>query len=361
MIFDVRRIAVVASLLAAAACRGRTAGEPIAVVPFDSMISAATTVALGSSPDDSLVRPSSALISKTEIVVVDPGRPDVRVFRRLDGSLARTIAAAGDEPGAVRRPSSVAALDSGRFVILDHGRHVLSFRDSLGAVVRETPMVPGFLNSMLSLPGEQRLVFAGDVLRPKGDAKGRDIHEISYDGQVVASYAKTARISSEWERRFKTLFATRVGSTIATGSVSSNRIRFVDRQTGKARSIEVASGWYQPLDWPADRELTGGTAQSVAERVTAWGRKQRIMNGIFPLGGDRLLARFMAFDPTGERVYYYAVADTAGKTYAVTEATRSYVVATAGDTLYWLARRPGATSELGVAVLGATPNAVAAR
>jgi hypothetical protein len=326
------RFALLATVILTA-CDKPSPQATVAVVPFEGIHVGVSTVALDAGAD-SLVQPNGALLSGDQITVVDQGRPAVRVFRRGDGTLLRTIGTPGDGQGHVRRPSAIVAIDSGQFVVLDQGRRVLSFRDSAGGVLRE-----------------HRVILAGETTPAVADARGLDLHEVNHLGKRVTSYAETTKPESQWHARFKSLYGTSVGATVITGTLSSNRLRFYDRETGRTRWISVADGWYGPIDWPSDRELRSAkTPESAAQQITAWGRKQRLMNGVFPLDGGRVLTRFLAFSETGERQYHYAIADTTGRTHLVTKATRAFVVGTAGDTLYWLARRQSGGMELGTGI-----------
>jgi hypothetical protein len=104
------------------------------------------------------------------------------------------------------------------------------------------------------------------------------------------------------------------------------------------RFASVAAGWYAPLEWPSDRLLErGATQQGAAKTLIAWTHSHRLMNGLFALSGGRVLARFQAFSPNGDRFFYYALTDAAGRQIAVTHPTRAQVLSTSGDTLYWIA------------------------
>jgi hypothetical protein len=72
-----------------------------------------------------------------------------------------------------------------------------------------------------------------------------------------------------------------------------------------------------------------------------------LINGVFALTGGRLIVRFATYDQNDERMYHYALADTTGRTFAVTPATTARVVATAGDTLFWLARKSNGAVDFG--------------
>jgi hypothetical protein len=133
--------------------------------------------------------------------------------------------------------------------------------------------------------------------------------------------------------------------------LASNELRLLDRATGQMRTFPVAEGWWQPIEWPSDRELRReANPQGVANRVTKWTRSHLLINGVFPLTGGRLIVRFATYDQNDERLYHYALADTTGRTFAVTQGTAARVVATAGDTLFWLTRKPTGAVDFGSGV-----------
>src|SRR4029077_8056399 len=112
--------------------------------------------------------------------------------------------------------------------------------------------------------------------------------------------------------------------------------------------------WYRPLEYPSDRLLQRGVStQTVAQRAQAWMHTQRLMNDVYPLTGGRFLVRFMAFTSPTDKAFYYAVADTTGRTYAVSQATRARVIAARADTVFWVNDGGPAGSRLGSGVIDA--------
>lgn len=309
------------------------------IVSLASLVQSLDTVVLAGGTEDRLLSPVGAVTTREHVILLDGGRADMRAFRRVDGALDRVVSVAGDQPGQLRRPAELALLDSGQFVVLDAGRRVLSFRDSTGLLLHEATLPDGSFNSIAALPSERRLVLAGRVRGVSEVASNSDLHEFDYNGRLIASYGTNAKPGSVWERAFTTVYATRAGRELVTGMLSSNTIRFVDRETRTERSVRVAAGWFTPLAWPSDRMLqAGATQQGAAQLVKKWTRQHRMMNGMFALSGDRILARFQAFGPSGDRFFYYALTTSAGRTIAVTQPTRANVLSTNGDTLLWVAR-----------------------
>ena len=344
-------------LLAAAACGRPESAKtlPVTLVPFDAIVAGAHAVPLESaSASDPTALQTTALVTAGEVVVVDEGRATVEAFRRDDGRHTRTIAEPGDRPGDLRHPRAIAPLDSGSYVILDTKRGVLSFRDSAGALRGETPVPPGFYSAMVPLRDRQRVLLAGEVYRAPQGARGRDLHEIDYGGTLVSSYGEAYEAKSKWEGTFTALSAAQIGTTIVTAMLSSNRVRLLDRTTGRARTVHVANGWYVPLDFPSDKDLKRvANPQGVADRVTKWAHAHLLANGIFALTRGRFVVRYQTFDEQGQRIYNYVLADTTGETSAVTRATTARVVATSGDTLFWLAPGQAGRTDFGLGVASA--------
>jgi hypothetical protein len=322
-------------------------------VPFADLVRLSNEVTLVGSDQDRMVSPVGAVTTSDHIVLLDYGRADMRMFRRADGTLVRVLSAAGDAPGQLRKPADLARLDSGQFVVLDAGRRVLAFHDSLGALLREVSLPDGAYNSLLALPEQRRVVLAGHVFGTSDEAKRSDLHEFGYDGRLIASYGARANPRSVWENTFTTVYAAPAGREVITATLSSNTIRYIDRQTRTERSSRVAAGWFAPLEWPSDRMLQrGATQQGAAQLVKKWTRQHRLMNGVFALSGHRILSRFQAFSPSGDRFFYYALTDGDGRTVAVTQPTRANVLATNGDTLLWISAAAKHAAVFGTGVVG---------
>lgn len=304
------------------------------------------------SPNSTLEFAIAGLVRDTDVVVLDARAADAKVISRRDGALLRVLGRAGDGVGDFRVPLAIASLDSGRYVILDQGRRVLSVRDARDSMSAETHDLRGFYNGLVAFPERRRVVLSGTPF--SSSAKGNDLHEFDYDGRRLASYASTPKAHSEWARRVNGVFAAAIGSDLVIGAMYSNELRIYDEPTGRIRTIAVAPNWFRPLEFPPDAALQrteGG--QPVAQRVATWLHTQRIMNGVFPLTRGRLLVRFMAFTSARDQAYYYAVADTTGRTYAVSRAIRANVIATRGDTVFWIRRLSEGRAQLGSGVLDA--------
>jgi hypothetical protein len=74
------------------------------------------------------------------------------------------------------------------------------------------------------------------------------------------------------------------------------------------------------------------------------------MNAVFPVGSDRLLVRYESLQPDGWDTYRYVMIDTAGRTLGISRMTRANVVATRGDSVFWVGRAPAGEYFLGVSV-----------
>ena len=307
-------------------------------VAFGALVREVARVPLGGRDSARAAMPVATFTTRDRVVVLDRTRAELRIFTRRGGALERVAGTPGDGPGQLRRPAAVAALDSGRFVVLDDGRRLLSIRDSLGGVVSEAQLPEGSFTSIVALPAERRVIVAGRLFYGPDSLRQRDLHEFTYAGARVASYGRTGEAASLWERAFSSVLVAGGPTELATATMSSNGVRLRDRRSAAERSITVASGWYVPLDYPSDDLLRyGATQQSASARVSAWSRQQRLLNGLFMVGGDRILARFQAFDPSGQRFFYYALSDRTGSRYVISRPTRVNVLEAHGDTLFWVA------------------------
>ena len=345
----VRGITLGAVLILEGACSNQSQGAA-PVVPFKALFEHFHVVPLNATVEHPIGFATSALVTNVEIALLDRTTSDIKVFARRDGSLIRIVGKPGDDAGQFRSPNALAPLDSGRYVVYDQGRRVLSIRDSLGRVISEAPMAKGAFGGLVALPKERRVVLAGRMSDQTGDTKDVDLHEFDFSGRRIASYATTAKTSSELEARFNALFAVQVGQQVVTGSLSSNRLRIYDRTTGHAKWIEVASSWYRPLEYPPRATSNAGTQSTMP-----WTHTQPFMNGIFALTGGRFLVRFQAFTSLQDKAFYYAVADTSGVTRAISQATRANVVASRGDTIFWVNGGGKTPASLGFGVVDVPP------
>lgn len=330
---------------------------PPATVAFDSLFTNTFEHALVQTPSDSLAGPAGLLARRLTIVVADAKRGEVKEYDRGTGALIRIIGGPGDGAGDFRSPIGIAPMDSERFVVLDSKRRVLSVRDSSGKLVRETH-VAGYWNGIdvVDVIDGQRIVLAGrtDQGGPES-ARRTQLHEFDVAGNLANSYRAVLETSRLWEATFSTVFLTHMGNSVISGSYNSNSIEIFDRASGKEHKFAVAAGWYQPLDWPSNSTSSGSNG---ANAVDAWARKQRLMSAVFALSPPRFLVRFDAYSPSGEKVYYYAIADTSGRTLGVTPATPAKIMATKGDTAFWIIHSHGAAT-FGSGIAGGTRPAAA--
>jgi hypothetical protein len=324
-------------------CSGPRNSPAAPIVGFSQLFQTEHVVPLAVAKDP-LASPAEAALVGPNIVILDSRSADIKVFSRADGALKQVIGRAGDAPGEFRHPIAIAPFDSGHFVVYDQTRRVLSLRDSSGAFIEDSPLIKGFFNGMVALPEHHRVLLAGMTTSQLGDAKDADLHEFDLAGHRSVSFAKTARLGSKWADRLAALFAIRIGDEVVTGSLNSNRIRLYALSTGRTRWIAIAPRWYREPEWPSDALLQRtASSQTVAERVTNFIHTQRLMNGAFPLTNGRFLVRFMAFTSPTDKAFYYAIADTSGRTYVVSRATRANVVATRADTVFWV--HPGQAND----------------
>jgi len=301
-------------------------------VSFDSLFHHVGRVALLAQPGgDSIRLPADILLRKNELVLVDAGQAELKEFRRADGALLGRVGQAGDAPGEFRKPIAAAALDSGRWVVLDESREVLSVWDSTDHLVRETTVL-GWWTGLAAISSEHRYILAG-VLDIGGMAR---IHEFNYSGQLVSSYRKARRKMSPWEASFSAPFLALQGDLVVSGSFNTNQIFVHHRTSGTDRPINVAQGWFIPPEWPNDMNTTPSATK--VQRATAWLHHQVLLSKLIPLSSPLFLARFDGYRPTGERLYYYALVDTLGRTIALSSATAAEILRVESDTAFWLAR-----------------------
>ncbi len=317
--------------------------------PFEEVFRPVSAVSLRER--DSAAFAFAGIVTQDRVFVLDPERGELKAYRRADGSLIDTPGPLGDGFGELRHPIAVARLDSGRFVVYDDKRDVISFRDSLGRAQTEAVIPHGAFGGVVALPDRRRILLPGAFIKPTAASAGHDLHEIDYDGRRTADYGEPRKPASEWERKFNAEFAAvSQGRTIVSGTMNSSSLRLRDLSTAAERWIDVAPGWWR-LEWPSDALLRrGATRQTVADRIRAWGRQNRLMNGVFPLSDGRLVVRYQAYAPLGTRLFYYVVADTMGRALAITHATHANVLEARGDTLFWLGTNSDGSRSFGVAL-----------
>jgi hypothetical protein len=339
-----------AALAALSACGVSTPRTTPVTVPFQTIFADVDVIALEMTSGSRLVSPAGAFVTGGQLIVADQASANVKVFDRSSGMLTRVIGGPGDATGEFRRPTSVAALDSGRFVVFDSRRRILSFRDSIGGVLGETPQLKGAFYGVVGLPDEHHVLLAGAMTN---STIAGDVHELDYAGRRIASYVGGTKPRSLWEMTYSATFVTRIGETTVTGSMRSNELQLYNSATKRTTSMAVAPDWYAPMDWPSDDVLTArGPGHSSADRIKEFSRTHRMMSGIVPLTGGRFLVRFRAFTSATDNAYYYALGDTTGRTLIVTQATRANVVAARGDTVFWIAPGTAGGTRFGSGVLG---------
>ena len=345
-----RATVALVSLLAVSGCRGATRAASPKTLPFEQILNDSRTVPLSMPSENPLLEPIAATARGDQLVIVDQGQADLKVVERASGRLLRIVGQAGDGAGDFRRPVDIALLDSGQFAVLDNGRQLISFRDSLGEV-RSEVRTPSLSWAMLALLPERRLVVPGPNVSPRDYfRKTPALHVLDFQGHVERSLGKAIRPRSYWEESYSTVLLTHLGDQLLVGSMNSNRVRIVDPHSAYERWLAVAEGWYKEPSWPQDGPRGEGP-QSTIQRMRVWARQQCMTNGLFSLGTSRFLTRFLAFDSTGARTYFYAVTDTAGRTLAITKATTAFVLTTVGDTAIWIAKTQDGKLSLGSGIV----------
>jgi hypothetical protein len=301
---------------------------------FDTIFRLQHSATLERTPQAPLVEIRAATIVGSR-VVLDLARTDGKIYDRKSGRLLGVMGGPGDTFGNFRAPSAVAALDSGDFVIFDSRRNLFSLRDSLGQAKTERPVPAGFYNGLVAIPEDRRILLTGRMYQGAAQAVKSEIHEFSIDGELVASYGNGPSPRSEWESQFMAVFAAPWNGRLFAGSINSNVVRQYDRIAHKVQSFRVGKGWFRAFTYPSDAILHMNDSARM-QRMTSWMHAQKMMNGVFALSHGRVIGRFQSFDGSGNRFYYYAVGDTLGQLYGVTDSTRAIVFMTKGDTVFWL-------------------------
>lgn len=323
-------------VLMGAACKAPPNATAPPVVAFDALVGTKDSIALRTDDTASLIRAGNALVNGDRLVVLDPGASNAKMFDRR-GKLLAVLGEPGDAVGDFRMPYAIGGIGGGRFAVYDSRRQVISIRDSTGAVLSEPHIEPGFYNGMLTTPGDDRIVLTGRVYRGPVEVRETDVHEFSLRGDLLRSYGRSPTPASKWDAKFMAVFATGDSGRLITAAMNTNRVRLYDRHSSMAHAFAVGEGWYQALEYPSDKVLNRSvSSDETITRTEQWMHAQRMMNGILVLPRGLILARFQAFDASGTRVFYYAVADTAGHTLARSSPTRSYAFMTQGDTIFWL-------------------------
>lgn len=315
----------------------RDSSPPVSVrsAPFPSLFDVRHSIRLQRTEQDPLVSAQAGAVVGRHVVVLDLARADAKLFDRLSGRLRRTIGQPGDRPGDFRSPAAIAPAAGDSFVIFDARRGVLSFWDPRGELAGETPVESGFYNGLMVAPQDRRIVLTGKVFAGDQAAITTEVHEFAYDGRLLSSYGKAEKPTSDWEMQFMAIFGSGANGRLLTGSMHSNVVREYRRKSQAWTSIPIARGWFRPLQYPSDRVLHLSDSGRM-RRSREWVHANRMMNGVFAIGSDRLLVRFQAFDGTGNRFYYYAMCDTLGHSGQVSLPTRAFVFMTKGDTAFWL-------------------------
>ncbi|MGH7619772.1 MAG: hypothetical protein ACREPM_21375 [Gemmatimonadaceae bacterium] len=346
---SLRQLGVLAIVALPCACSHREAHD---VLPFARRFDEVFRP-IGATPlrgDDSTAFAFAGLVAGNRLFTVDPERGELRSYRRDNGSLISIPGAVGDGFGEFRHPIAVAQLADRGFVVYDDKRDILSVRDSLGNVRAETRIPHGLFGGVVALPDQRHIILSG-AFTNLGDGSGEhDLHELDFGGKRTAAYGQPRRPRSEWEKKFNAEFAAILGGeTLVSGTMNSSSLRLHNLSNAAERWIDIAPGW-QHLDWPSDGVLRRGTTrQTVADRIRNWSHKSRLMNGVFPLSGGRLVVRYQAYSPMGSRLFYYVVADTIGRTLAITHPSYANILESRADTLFWVSTGRGVPQAFGVA------------
>lgn len=306
-------------------------------ISFDSLIENERIITLPQDSSKGAPAPLAGFTAGSRLVLLYGKSPSVRIFDASTGTLEVATGKPGDSPGDYRKPNGIAPWSNGGFVVYDDGRRRLTFRDSLGVLRSEVTVPEGSFSGLISEPLLGHITLAGTVYYAKGETRSSYLHQLDSLGHLVRSFGQRESDMSLWKTAFSTPFAQQLGDQIAFGSMGSNVLTYYNGRTGTTHAFDVATGWYERPVYPSDRMLTrGASKQSASDQVRKFAIQHRMMSGVFLLNNGRVLARFQGFDHAMHRFFYYALVDRAGHTRSITLPTRAHVLATRGDSVYWV-------------------------
>ncbi len=299
-------------------------GQP-AAAPFDSIFHLTKEIQLRAGRENPLGNSEDLVVLGGRIFVVDFTGPDIKVFDRAAGRLITTIGRAGNGPGEFRVPESATAVDARSFAVLDRARRIVSIWDTTGTLEREWPVL-GTATAIDLVPGADRLIVAGKLspTRVKSYEGLPGIHEFDLDGNELASYRNFPPMPHPWQVIFSALFATAVGPYVVSGTMNSNELHLYNRGTGEERWVTIAGPWYTPLDWPDPDYVPAGMNR--VQWVGKWAKMQKLAVKLVTLDPGHYVTRFQTYDDDN-LVFYYVVADIAGRELATSDSSPIKLVA----------------------------------
>jgi len=142
-------------------------------IAFDSVWSRGLTI-----DDSSLLMPSSLAATGSHLFTFDGGMNRVVAFDLATGTLLWTVGRSGAGPGEFTRNSVVSPAHSRGVWVLDRGNQRLTLIDTLGLIVRQTPLKPfGSPAYVCQQPGGETWIYS--------HLKNPPFTRISDDGEVL--------------------------------------------------------------------------------------------------------------------------------------------------------------------------------
>ena len=318
------------------------ASASVEQIAFDHLVVSRSAVSI----DTSIVAPIDAITSGGAVAVLH-GRGSAVTL--LDARSGKTLATIGTRSDSTRSSLSVAAADSGRWLILDPKRGAVDVVRRTGVRERSIVLPRGFWSGVVWDRTAHHAVVTGVALDgPKTASDGRSIHEFDDHGTEVGAHREIARIEHRLQASFNMPFAAIDGSNVLSGSSLSNEVLIFDRSSATERVVRVADDWFRPIDWSLPRKTV--PAKTVAEPTLEWLASQTMLTAIIPLSRGRFIARFTQHAPDRER-YVYALVDSVGRTRAVTQPTPVRLSSASGDTVSGLELGPDGRARTFIGVL----------
>lgn len=345
-------------------CEKRGAAPSVAPrVALETLLRHSTSAVIPLADADRIQVPVAGAVLGGTMYVVDQKAANIKAIALTAETIGlTTLGGPGDRNGQLRRPVAIALVDSTRFAILDQARGIVAIHDTRAVAIREIEIPAGFLHSILPMPTSRRLLAIGQLHGRDGAVPQGDLHELGVDGRLIRSFAPSRPPANQWRQRFAATFGTLIGASALVGSMNADSVRLINLYTGDTKALALNVPWPPPPQWPSNPSRFSLRTGVAPEAVRTWMYRQRFLNGLFPLADGKVLARFLSFDSGGVPKFYYAIADTLGRTLAVTYPTRMQVLATAGDTVFWLRSHSQSLVSSGSAVLhyhGVTANGIA--
>jgi hypothetical protein len=308
---------------------------------FAEVFPLTASMPLKAGDSDPIGKVSALHVWNGTLVVVDEMQANLKLFD-TGGRRIGTIGRAGDGPGEFRAPFSAATLPDGRLAVLDRARMVLSFfgpeRD-----YQTSWFVPAITpGGVFTVPDPDLLLVPAKRTTPDSDpelASSHGMHLFTLDGHPAHSFRALPEFRVKGEESFSTLMTAVVGATVISSPMSRNELHHHHLRTGREWTVEIGSSIYRAPKWPKEQPRS-------IEEVFRWADEQMWVMGIVPLDSAHYAVKFTTY-PEKKTVNRYVIADTAGRTLAVTDTTRFDLKTVHDGTVYGVRWDDDGNVELG--------------